>query len=151
MAWTNPKTWAAAVLTVADMNTHVRDNLNFLKANIALEAAVELTIATGVVTKTKAFHKIDTEANAASDDLDTINGGSEGDILLLRADNAVRTIVLKDGADNLDLDGADITLDGITKWVMLGYDGTSWRLLLPRKAIVYGVVGHCHVGRVNAA
>ena len=55
MAWTNPKTWTAAVLTVADMNTHVRDNLDFLKENIALEAAVELTIAAGEITKTKSF------------------------------------------------------------------------------------------------
>lgn len=28
MAWTAPKTWTNAVLTAADLNTHVRDNLN---------------------------------------------------------------------------------------------------------------------------
>lgn len=28
--WTTPKTWLAAILSVADMNTHVRDNLNAL-------------------------------------------------------------------------------------------------------------------------
>ena len=32
MAWTTPKTWAANdVLTAADMNTHVRDNLDALQ------------------------------------------------------------------------------------------------------------------------
>lgn len=31
MAWTDPKTWASETLTSSDMNTHVRDNLNYLK------------------------------------------------------------------------------------------------------------------------
>lgn len=31
MAWTTPKTWTAALVTVDEMNTHVRDNLNWLK------------------------------------------------------------------------------------------------------------------------
>lgn len=32
MAWTTPKTWATEPLTSTDMNTHIRDNLNALKA-----------------------------------------------------------------------------------------------------------------------
>lgn len=32
MAWTDPKTWTAALVTVNDLNTHIRDNLNWLKA-----------------------------------------------------------------------------------------------------------------------
>lgn len=31
MAWTTPMTWSEALVTVANMNTHVRDNLNYLK------------------------------------------------------------------------------------------------------------------------
>lgn len=31
MAWTTPQTWTAALVTVAEMNTHVRDNLMWLK------------------------------------------------------------------------------------------------------------------------
>jgi hypothetical protein len=35
VAWTNPKTWsAAAILTAAELNTHLRDNLNILKTSI---------------------------------------------------------------------------------------------------------------------
>lgn len=30
MAWTDPKTWGSEVLTSADLNTHVRDNMNVL-------------------------------------------------------------------------------------------------------------------------
>ena len=45
----------------------------------------ELTIASGVITATTSNHTVDTESNNATDDLDTINGGTEGDILHLRA------------------------------------------------------------------
>lgn len=37
--WTAPKTWTATVLSVTDMNTHVRDNLNYLKESIPPGAA----------------------------------------------------------------------------------------------------------------
>jgi hypothetical protein len=33
-AWTTPKTWTATVVTVVDLNTHIRDNLNVLKTSI---------------------------------------------------------------------------------------------------------------------
>ena len=32
MAWTTPKTWTPGMVNAADMNLHVRDNLNALKA-----------------------------------------------------------------------------------------------------------------------
>jgi len=31
MAWTTPRTWAAELVSVSAFNTHIRDNLNFLK------------------------------------------------------------------------------------------------------------------------
>lgn len=31
MAWTTPITWTASLVTVAQMNTHIRDNENFLR------------------------------------------------------------------------------------------------------------------------
>ena len=33
-SWTTPKTWTAATLAVSDMNTHVRDNENYLKERL---------------------------------------------------------------------------------------------------------------------
>jgi len=132
MAWTNPRTWAAEKLLSADLNPHVRDNLNYLKSNIGLGASVELTIAAGSVAKTKAYHDIDVEGGvAATDDLDTITGGTEGDVLFLRAENAARTIVLKDGAGagKLDLRGNDIYLTDINQFVLLQHNGTEWVLV----------------------
>jgi len=34
VAWTIPKTWSAVVVTVADLNQQIRDNLNILKTCI---------------------------------------------------------------------------------------------------------------------
>ena len=129
MAYTTPKTYTAAILTVADMNTYQRDNIAFLRANIELDAAAELTIAAGVVTFTKSYHKIDTQADAATDDLDTINVGADGRILLLRAENAARTVVLKNGTGNLDL-GGDIYLTDTDQVVTLIYDETLVKWIL---------------------
>lgn len=66
---------------------------------------------------------VDTEGSAASDDLDTINGGREGQVLFLRASSYARTVVLKDGTGNLAL-GTDISLDKNTKFAILKYSST---------------------------
>ncbi len=131
MSWTTPKTWAAGVLTSSDMNTYIRDNQNALKANIALGAASELTISGGVVTKTQSYHTIDTESDGATDDLDTINGGAAGDILIFSPNHTDRTVVVKTGTGNILCD-ADITLDTSTEYVVLIYDGSNWQLLAKR-------------------
>lgn len=47
MAWTAPATWSVSeVVTASKMNTHIRDNLNYLKGNagaIAISAAMTVT------------------------------------------------------------------------------------------------------------
>ena len=116
------KTWTAAVLTVSDMNEYVRDCLNFLKANIALEAPVELTIdAGGEITKTKTYHTVDTLLDALTDNLDIINGGSDGDLLILQANHTDRTVVIRDDVGNIHC-GGDIHLDSTHKVVEFIYD-----------------------------
>jgi len=131
MAWTTPETFAALnPVPAASMNI-MRDNFNFLKANIALGAASELTISGGVVTKTQSYHTIDTESDGATDDLDTINGGAAGDILIFSPNHTDRTVVVKTGTGNILCD-ADITLDTIDEYVVLLYDGSNWQLLAKR-------------------
>jgi hypothetical protein len=131
MSWTLPQTWTTgAVLSKADLDTHVRDNLNFLKTNIALEAAVELTIDTGAVTKTYSHHAIDTEGDAASDDLDTISGGAEGEVILIRPADGARTVVLKHNTGNIwSINGGDITLDDADDYALLVYSGSKWCII----------------------
>jgi hypothetical protein len=139
MAWTTPRTWVSGELvTAAIMNSAVRDDLNILKTpindsgHLEFTDATELTIASGVITVTQNYHKVDTESDAASDDLDTITAGTNvaaGFILHLRVESDARTVVVKNGtggADNLDI-GADVTLDESYKTYSLVYDGADWR------------------------
>ncbi|KKL14192.1 hypothetical protein LCGC14_2518240, partial [marine sediment metagenome] len=68
-----------------------------------MSSGTELTIASGVVTATQGHHSIDTEADAATDDLDTINGLDSNDLLLLFAASGARTIRIRDGVGNIFL------------------------------------------------
>lgn len=92
---------------------------------LILNDATELTIATGIVNVTQSHHEIDTEGEVATDDLDTVSGGSNGQILVLRAHDNARTVVVKDGTGNLQLAG-DMTLDNILDSLTLIFDGTYW-------------------------
>jgi hypothetical protein len=84
-------------------------------------AASELTIAAGIVTVTQAIHTIDTESDDASDDLVTINGGTDGRLLAIRASHTDRTVVIK-STGNISTGSADITLDDTLKYVLFLYD-----------------------------
>ena len=131
MTWTTPKTWTIGeILTKADLDAQVRDNLAFLKVNIALETAVGLTIASGAVAKTRSHHTIDTEGNAASDDLDTISGGAEGELLLIRPADGARTVVIKHGTGNIwNVAQVDILLDDADDYALLVYSGSKWSVI----------------------
>lgn len=95
---------------------------------LTLGASAELTIASGVVTASPGVCKLDTESDAASDDLDTITAGTgvaENSILILRAENVSRIVTLKDGSGNLLLNG-DFALSATDRQIALLYDGTNW-------------------------
>ena len=85
----------------------------------------EKTIATGAITVTKQFHYVDTEADAATDDLDTINGEPPVDFIVLRAINTARTVVVKDGTGNLRLSG-DFSMDHTDDTITLIKSGSVW-------------------------
>tara|TARA_R110000851_G_scaffold305822_1_gene463961 strand:- start:276 stop:2243 length:1968 start_codon:yes stop_codon:yes gene_type:complete len=80
-----------------------------------------LGIISGVITATDSVHKVDTEASASTDDLDTINGGSDGHILILRTNSSARDVTLKDGTGNLFLAG-DFTLSRTENSITLKFD-----------------------------
>lgn len=83
--------------------------------------AAAKTIAAGVITITGSYHVVDTEAAAATDDLDTISGGSDGQRLVLRASNAARDVVIKDGTGNIQCAG-DFTLNNTQDTIELIFD-----------------------------
>ena len=123
---TNVTTGTTRVLTMADRDLDLQDPIF---DTVRYKNATELTIATGVVTITQSYHTIDTEADAASDDLDTINGTNlQGKWLIVFPDNDARTVVLKHGTGNITTTtGSDITLDSKNKFALLFYDVTTWR------------------------
>ena len=109
--------------------------------NILLGASSELTIATGAVAATRSYHTIDTEADAASDDLDDITGGATGEILLLRPENGARTVVIKHavGANKIACPGnRDITMSEAEDFVLLAHNGTQWAVIGDSTGLIIG-------------
>lgn len=96
---------------------------------IALPASSSLTISSGAITVTGSNHAVDTESDATTDNLDTINGGADGVPLYLRTVNASRTVVVKNGAGNIAC-GTNISLDNSQDHVQLKYDGAVAKWLL---------------------
>lgn len=135
MTFTGANTYSGNSTFSGD-NAHSGDNTftgdNTFIAKTSFKDGGELTISSGVITITGTNHTVDTESDAASDDLDTINTGADGDILIIRAENAARTVVIKDGTGNIETaDGSDITLDETEKVVTLEFDAalSKWLVL----------------------
>lgn len=108
-----------------DWDTFVYDNFGNVVRKISNNNGAELTISSGVISVGSDFHVVDTESDASTDDLDTINGGFVGMFLILKAANDARTVVMKDGVDNLKLNG-DFSLTHTDDSIALLYDGTNW-------------------------
>jgi hypothetical protein len=85
------------------------------------------TISGGAIDYTGANMVIDTEGGAASDDLDTINGGKNGDILIIRSTANARNITIKHLGGNISTNTQeDITLDLSSDIVTFQFRGSSW-------------------------
>ncbi|MEK9751636.1 MAG: hypothetical protein VW338_00270, partial [Rhodospirillaceae bacterium] len=118
-----------AVTTMAAKTVNTDDGVaNEIGGNIGFEAD-ELTIATGAIVPNRSHHTVDTESDAASDDLDTITNTSmaASAILILRASHTDRTVVIKHGTGNIYLVGnIDFSLDDTDKVIVLHRRGTDW-------------------------
>ncbi len=124
--------FAKVINTDADENNAMGGSLAFTES--------ELTITTGAVTVTRTAHSIDTESDAASDDLDTLTASSvsTGAWLLIRANNAARTVVVKHSTGNiLTADDADFTMDDDQKFMLLQYNGTNWQEISRSSPVSY--------------
>lgn len=102
------------------------------QTDLIFKAATELTIATGTIVATQGSHTVDTEGDAASDDLDTMTGGTAEEIVLLRPASAARTVVIKHaiGANRFACPGeTDVSLAEATDWALVAYNGTQWVVL----------------------
>jgi hypothetical protein len=95
---------------------------------VGVGASSEVTISAGVITVTGSYHHVDTEADAATDDLDTIQGGSEGDIVILRSTDPARSVVLRHNTGNIRC-GSDRVLGSISDRIVLQYRSNSWDMI----------------------
>jgi hypothetical protein len=99
----------------------VNSTITSLTASGGFAAPSEKTIASGEITVigTNYFrhHTVDTEGDAASDDLTTINGGNPGELLIIRAESGSRDVVCKDGASLIM--GSDFTFNNIADSMLL--------------------------------
>ena len=125
-----------------DTGTNIRNNGQLFASTLAtfsggitvsggittLGGFTELTVASGGITVTSSIHSVDTEGDAASDNLNTINGGSTGSILILSSADSSRDVTLKDDSDNLKLNG-DCVLGSWTSSITLVKNGSVWREL----------------------
>lgn len=108
--------------------------LNIEAQSIQSGTAQLKTIATGAITIEIDYSSyiVDTESVSATDDLDTISGGKNGQIIFLSNANNSRFVVLKNGTGNIKIeDGGNITLSSTTQIVCLRYDATGviWEVL----------------------
>ena len=112
------------------VNPEIIDNLksNNLTINNKLNTQPNsATISSGVIAYTSAYMVVDTEGAAATDNLDTISGGVDGDRLIIRATNGARHIVLKHLTGNIYLPNSkDVTLAETADKIEFIFRGTSW-------------------------
>ena len=86
-------------------------------------------IATGVITipasPTSNNYVTDTQSSAATDDLDTISGGTDGDIIILSATSDARDVVVKNSTGNIRCNG-DRLLNNSLDTIILQLVGSVW-------------------------
>lgn len=121
-----------ALVTVSSSITMVNHDGSWYelsRANDTAAPAAVLVISGGIVTAPSSERVtpliVDTEASAATDDLDTINGGQDGQIVVCRTATGSRDVTYKDGVGNLNLAGDFIATQAahtitLVKW------GTFW-------------------------
>lgn len=81
-----------------------------------------VTILGGVIVLPKncnGYVRVETQGGAASDDLDEIQGGVIGKIIVLEAYDSTHTVVVKNAVTNLTLAGSDFSLDDARDKIML--------------------------------
>jgi len=123
---TNP---AAIYLDPAALNILIDSNnivspvtLQYPVTNVIVISSDSITITTS---KSTVYQLVDTEGAAATDNLSTINGGIEGQIICFSTSSASRDVTFEDGTGNLRLSG-DFTSDHNEDVITLIRRGSNW-------------------------
>lgn len=116
--WLNTATDTLYVLTDDTNGAAIWVPLNKSAGNNG--ATTELTIATGAITLTDVMHRVDTEADAADDVLETLTLSSavNGSVVFLRAENAARRVMISLGGNIVaDLEYLELSATAYTQFV----------------------------------
>jgi len=117
-----------------DVNANTKNITGVRKLGLATNSLV-LEASGDAISITHSFHQIAPEGMAASDDLKTINGGSDGDVLILVPATDGQTIYVRDtnegggfGGGNISLatPGKALTLDLPLRGVLLKHFDGDW-------------------------
>ena len=92
---------------------------------VSLSSFTNLDVSSGGITVTSSTHRVDTESGAPTDNLNNINGGTDGSILVLRTNVDGRDVTVKDGTGNLHLAG-DYALNNSARKLTLIKSGSDW-------------------------
>jgi pectate lyase len=82
-------------------------------------ASAEITVPSNGV-----YFSVDTEGAAATDDLETINGGVDGRMIILRSYLTAQAVTIKDNVGNIRMAGGDFTFTSTTNRITLMFDAS---------------------------
>lgn len=113
---------------VTDFNIEIANQKRgVFRGFVNLATPAEVIIDTGVIYVSQSYHSVETEGGAGTDNLDTINGGTEGDLLILRAADSTHTVVVRDNIGNIQLNVAgSFSLTHVEDTLTLLYNGSDW-------------------------
>ena len=119
-----------ATIEAGSLQCRIDNVRGIVNEYVATSDRETLTIASGVVAAIFEHHLIDTQAAAATDDLDTINGGIQDQIVRFRSVDSGRDVVFKHGTGNI-VCAYDRTLSSLSDEIAFRYDATAakWNLI----------------------
>lgn len=118
-------TLSLAVATNGDITLPVGD-LKISSGMLNFGTTTNFGIVSDAITVTKSSIKLTPEAGV-TDNLATISGGTEGDLLMIRIANTAHTVTILTTGNIVLTSGTTVVMDGSTKPVLtLLHDGTNW-------------------------
>lgn len=136
------------VLLIADAGSgqakkiKVSNLLSTGPTSINLPDPTELTISGGAITGTQSTHTVDTETDAATDDLDTINLPTSVNVVWLKAADGGRAVTVKHGTGNIVTSSAADFVLPANVWVPFVRDGLSTTVIDPVPAGTFTQYNH---------
>tara|TARA_R100001082_G_scaffold35187_1_gene18263 strand:+ start:8803 stop:9381 length:579 start_codon:yes stop_codon:yes gene_type:complete len=87
----------------------------------------------GSISISDSYHIVDTQSDASSDNLDEIQGGEAGQILILRTANSSRDVVVRHDEGNIfTASGSNVTLGTTNSFIILLRISTGWYEIISR-------------------